>query len=113
MKLSEIAQQLSLEVKAGAGKFDVEVTGGYACDLLSYVMANGKTGDLWITIQGHPNIVAVASLINLAGIIVVEGAKIDPATVAKADQERIPLLATNETTYSVAGKLYALGIHGA
>ncbi len=113
MRLSEIAQQLSLEVKAGAGKLDVAVTGGYACDLLSYVMANGKAGDLWITIQGHPNIVAVASLINLAGIVVVEGVKIDPVTVAKADQERIPLLATNETTYSVAGKLYALGIHGA
>jgi len=113
MKLSEIAQRLSLEVKAAAEKLDVEVNGGYACDLLSYVMANGKPGDIWITIQGHPNIVAVASLINLAGIIVVEGAKIDPVTVAKAEQERIPLLATNETTYSVAGKLYTLGVHGA
>lgn len=111
MKLSEIAGQLALEVKAGAEKLDVEVTGGYVCDLLSYVMANGKAGDLWITIQGHPNVVAVASLINLAGVVVVEGAKIEPATMAKAEQEGIPLLATNETAYNVAGKLYALGVH--
>lgn len=112
MKLSEIAEQLALEVKAGAEKLNVEVTGGYVCDLLSYVMANGKAGDLWITIQGHPNIVAVASLINLAGILVVEGAKIDPVAVTKAEQEGIPLLSTHETAYSMAGKLYALGVHG-
>ena len=109
MKLSEIVRQLSLEVKAAPEKLDVEVTGGYVCDLLSYVMANGKAGDLWITIQGHPNIIAVASLINLAGIVVVEGAKIDPGTVEKAEQEDVPLLVTNETAYVVAGRLYALG----
>lgn len=110
MKLSEIAQRLSWEVKAAAGELGVEVTGGYACDLLSYVMANAKAGDLWITVQGHPNIIAVASLINLAGVVVVEGAKIEPATAEKAEQEGVPLLATSEAAYAVAGKLYELGV---
>ncbi|MGQ9489488.1 MAG: serine kinase [Anaerolineae bacterium] len=82
MKLAEIVDRLALQVCAGAAQMaDREVTGGYACDLLSYVMANAKAGDLWITIQGHPNIVAVATLVGLAGIVLVEGA-----------QARLPLL---------------------
>lgn len=113
MKLDEIARRLSLEVRAAAGRLSTEVTGGYACDLLSYVMANARAGNLWITVQGHPNVVAVASLINLSGIVVAEGAKIEPATVEKAEHEGIPLLATQETAFMVAGRLYELGVRGA
>jgi len=110
MKLEEVVRQLSLEVHASAGKLDVEVTGGYACDLLSYVMAKAKTSDLWITVQGHPNIVAVASLIGLAGIVVAEGAKVEPATLEKAEQEGVPILTTPLPTYAVAGRLWDLGV---
>ncbi len=111
MNLADIVQRLGLQVCAGADRLEEkEVTGGYVCDLLSYVMARAKGGDLWLTVQGHPNIVAVASLVNLAGVVVTEGAKIDPATVEKADQEDIPLLATSLTTYEVAGKLWELGV---
>lgn len=111
MKLAEIVDRLALQVCAGAAQMaDQEVTGGYACDLLSYVMARAKEGNLWLTVQGHPNIVAVASLVNLAGIVITEGAKIEPATVEKADQEGVPLLATPLTTYQLAGRLYELGV---
>ncbi len=111
MKLAEIVDRLALEVRAGANQVaEREVTGGYACDLLSYVMARAKEGNLWLTVQGHPNIVAVASLVNLAGIVVTEGARIEPATVEKADQEGVPLLATPLTSYQLAGRLYDLGV---
>jgi len=111
MKLAEIVDRLALEVRAGANQVaEKEVTGGYACDLLSYVMARAKEGNLWLTVQGHPNIVAVASLVNLAGIVVTEGARIEPATVEKADQEGVPLLATPLTSYQLAGRLYDLGV---
>jgi predicted transcriptional regulator len=111
MKLAEIVDRLALEVRAGADQVaEKEVTGGYACDLLSYVMARAKEGNLWLTVQGHPNIVAVASLVNLAGIVVTEGARIEPATVEKADQEGVPLLATPLTSYQLAGRLYDLGV---
>ncbi len=114
MKLEAIVRALSLErcACAAADKLDVEVTGGYACDLLSYVMGKAKPGNLWITVQGHPNIVAVASLINLAGIVVAEGARIEPATIEKAEQEGVPILATSLATYAVAGKLWELGVRG-
>ncbi len=110
MKLEDIVGQLSLEVAAASAKLDAEVTGGYTCDLLSYVMAKAKTGDLWITVQGHPNIVAVASLIGLSGIIVAEGSKVEPATIAKAEQEGVPILTTPLAVYTVAGQLWTLGV---
>lgn len=110
MKLKELGQQLSLEVRTAARKLEVEVTGGYSSDLLSYVMAKAQAGNVWITIQGHPNIVAVASLLNLAGIIITENSPLDPVTLEKAEQEGVPILTTPLTTFVLAGKLYELGV---
>jgi len=110
MKLEEICRRLSLAVRTGAKKLDVEVTGGYACDLLSYVMANAKAGDVWVTIQSHPNIVAVASLLNLAGVVITEGGQPDAGTISKAEQEGVPILTTDRTTYEIVGRLYQLGV---
>lgn len=112
MKLREISQQLSLEVRAAAGELNREVTGGYASDLLSCVMAKAQAGNVWVTIQGHPNIVAVASLIDLAAIIVAEGMNIDEATLQKAEEEKIPILSTSLTTYTVVGELVKMGVLG-
>jgi predicted transcriptional regulator len=112
LKLQEISQQLSLEVRAAAGNLDRQVTGGYASDLLSCVMAKAQAGNVWVTIQGHPNIVAVASLLDLVGIIVAEGMNIDAATLEKAEEENVPILTTSLTTYTVVGELFKLGIPG-
>jgi predicted transcriptional regulator len=112
MKLEELCRQLTLEVQAAAGKLDTEVTGGYASDLLSHVMAKAQPGNVWITIQRHPNIVAVASLVNLAGIIITQGGQPEAATVEKAEHEGIPILTTPLTTYTVAGRLFELGVPG-
>jgi hypothetical protein len=112
LKLQKVSQQLSLEVQAVAGNLDREVTGGYASDLLSCVMAKAQAGNVWVTIQGHPNIVAVASLLDLAGIIVAEGMAVDAATLEKAEAEKIPILTTSLTTYTVVGELFKLGVPG-
>ncbi len=112
MNLRQICEQLALEVQTAAHKLDRPVTGGYASDLLSCVMARAKEGNLWLTLQSHPNIVAVASLLSLAGIVITEGVAPDPATLAKAEEEGIPILTTSQTTYTVAGRLFALGISG-
>jgi hypothetical protein len=112
MKLEELCRTLSLAVRTAEGKVKREVTGGYASDLLSCVMAKAQTGNVWVTLQAHPNIVAVASLLNLAGIIITEGVEPDEATRAKADEEGVPLLTTALTTFTVVGKLAELGIRG-
>jgi len=75
-------------------------------------MAKAQAGNVWVTLQGHPNIVAVASLINLAGIIITEAMSPDPVTLEKAEEEGIPILTTELTTFTVVGRLSALGVRG-
>ena len=75
---------------------------------MSDVMANSKEGDLWITRQVHPNIVAVASLKEHAGIILVQGAVAMNETLEKACQEEIPVLESDLTGFEIAGRLYRL-----
>ncbi|MEW6599735.1 MAG: serine kinase, partial [Nitrospirota bacterium] len=60
MKLRDVVESLSLEVKTGKANLDNIVTGVYISDLLSDVMGNSKEGNIWITLQTHLNIVAVA-----------------------------------------------------
>ena len=108
MKVREIIEKLQLEVLAGQDKMDAEVTGGYTSDLLSDVIANSKEGNLWITLQTHQNIVAVAKLKDLAGIIVVNNREPDEDTLTKAQEENIPILGSKEMAFDVSGKLYEL-----
>jgi hypothetical protein len=106
--VNSIVAELNLEVVAGANKLDNQVTGGYVGDLLSDVMGNGKAGDVWVTRQIHQNIVAVASLKDLSGIILVNGC--DPAndTIEKAIKENIPVMKTAMPGFEVCGKIYNL-----
>ena len=112
MILEEICHELSLETLTARSKLARQVTGGYASDLLSCVMSKAQAGNVWVTLQAHANIVAVASLLNLAGIIVTEGVVPDAATLTKAEEEGIPLMTTPLTTFAVVGKLAKLGIQG-
>jgi len=106
--LASIVKKLNLKVECGKDQLTREVSGGYAGDLLSDVMANSKEGNLWITRQTHQNIVAVASLKDLAGIILVQGKGPEEDTLEKASKEGIPLLVTDLHIFEVAGKLYKL-----
>lgn len=112
MTLKEIADRLALAVQTAPDKLDVEVTGGYASDLLSRVMAKAQKGNIWVTLQSHPNIVAVAVLLDLAGIVVTEGRDLEPDTVEKASEKGVPILTTPHSTFTIVGKLAQLGVPG-
>jgi hypothetical protein len=75
---------------------------------LSDVIANSKEGDLWITRQVHQNIVAVASLKEHAGIILVQGCEPAKDTLEKAIRERIPVMVSDLSAFEVTGKMYDL-----
>jgi predicted transcriptional regulator len=111
--LQEVVDALSLKVIAGAHTLGRPVTGGYACDLLSCVMAGAQSGSIWVTMQGHPNVVAVASLLGLAAVVVSEDSAIDPGTVQRAEENSLALLSTPHDTFTTVAKLAALGIQGA
>ncbi|MDI6783890.1 MAG: serine kinase [bacterium] len=111
MTLQELVQKLELLVRSAKNELEHEVTGGYASDLLSDVMANSNPGNIWLTIQIHPNIIAVAVLKELTGIIISNGREPEKETIAKAEREKIPILTSSLPTYELAGKLYKLLNH--
>lgn len=107
MKLKEIVAALALEVRA-AGDLDAEVRGCYVSDLLSDVLANCKDGNLWVTKQTHSNIVPVAVIKGLPGIVITGGRALDKATIEKAQAENVTLLNTPLSTFRVAGALFEI-----
>ncbi len=110
MKLKEIAEILSLKplTPAEGPGLEREVSGAYVGDLLSDVMANAGEGNIWVTLQTHVNIVAVAVFKNLSAIVIVNGRMPDADTMDKAVSEDIPILLTGQSAFETAGKLYRI-----
>ena len=104
----ELAELMNLDVMAGEGGLDNPVSGMYICDLLSWVMGKAQEGDMWVTIQGHVNIVAVALLTVVSCIVVCESAEVMDQTISKANDENIPLLRSELTAYRLAERYIAL-----
>ncbi len=111
MKLSEILQQLDAAVCTHPERADTEVTGGYCGDLLSDVIANAQAGQVWVTIQVHSNIVAVAALKDLAAVILANGRKPQEDTLRKAQEQNVTLLTSPMTSFELAGKIYTMIAH--
>ncbi|NLC55340.1 MAG: serine kinase [Armatimonadetes bacterium] len=106
MRLAQVIEELGLRPLASF--CDREVTGGYASDLLSDVLANGREGNVWLTIQAHRNVAAVASLKDFAAVVLTGGRSPQDDLLEVAQQEGVCLLSTPLSTYEAAGKLYAL-----
>ena len=112
MTLEAIVEQLGLKCKCCWEKLKRDVEGGYAGDLLSDVMANSSAGNIWVTRQVHQNIVAVASLKEHSGVVIVQGAVPDKDTLEKAQKEGIPIIVSDMSEFEVVGKIYHLMYHG-
>jgi len=110
--LTEIVRLFDLKPRAGKAFLGREATGGIVSDMLSDVMANGRKDDIWITLQIHPNIIAVAVLKELAGIIIVNGREPESETIRRAETENVPVLTSELSAFELVGRLYKLGIKG-
>ena len=108
MDLASIVKFLNLKVCAGADQLNRPVRGGYTGDLLSDVMGNSKEGDVWMTRQVHQNIVAVASLKDHAGIVLVGGSEPATDTLEKAGKEGSPILVSPLPAFEAIGRIYGL-----
>ena len=108
MKLKDIVEKLKLRVICGEECLENEITGGYCSDLLSDVMGNAQEGHVWITIQVHKNIIAVASLKELSAIMLVKGLMPTEETIVTAKEQGVAIVQTSETAFEIAGKLYNL-----
>jgi predicted transcriptional regulator len=110
MTVYDLVQRFGLKVVAGDRGLERQVEDGYCGDLLSEIMGNAPEGSVWLTVQGHQNIVAVAVLRDLAAIILTSGQRPDDETRQKANREGIPILLWPDSSYQLAGSLCSIGI---
>lgn len=111
MTLQEIIDQLNLKVLTTKKNFSMsKPTSGYASDLLSCVMAGAQNDSIWVTLQAHMNIVAVAALLEASAIIITEGNTPESEVIEKANEQEVTLLATDTPTFEVVGKLWEMGL---
>ena len=112
MNLQQIVNELALQVRSGRSALNREVRRGYASDLMSDVIAHGQEGDLWVTLHGHQNVVAVAAMKELAAVVLVNGREPEPDTLAKAGEQGLPLLVSELPAFELIGRLHRLGLRG-
>ncbi len=106
MKVTDILTWENTSLACGKAGIDNEINDGYTSDLLSDVMGNAEEDMAWITIQTHKNLVAVASLKDLACIIIANNNKPANDLLEAAEEEGIPIITTAFTAFECAGKLY-------
>ena len=102
VQIKDLIKLLPVELKTGNDTGDNFVEGVYCGDLLSWVMAKAKPDNVWITIQSHINVIAVASLIGIPAVIIVEGSEIDEDVIQKANEEGIAIFTSSKPAYEIA-----------
>ncbi|WP_320019705.1 DRTGG domain-containing protein [Labilibaculum manganireducens] len=108
MRVQDIVDKLGLKVCSGSAGLNREIEGGYTSDLLSDVMGNADENQVWITLQTHKNIMAIASLKELAAIILVKGYEPEADAAEQSNLEGIPILSSEEEAFELTGKLFEI-----
>lgn len=108
MNLVDFASKIHGHKICGPEETDIE--GVYIGDLLSLVMGKAKAAGLWVTVQGHLNIIAVASLVEIRLIVVVEDMDVSEDTLKKAQEEGVAIIKTPQSAYDVAKVCVEMGL---
>jgi len=87
-----------------------EVNGVFISDMLSDVMAGARSGNVWVTVQTHKNIVPAANLVDVSAIIITNGKTVPLETIELATKHNIAILSTDYMTFELVGRLYSLGL---
>ena len=107
MTVSSLKELLSLTAFA-LPESDRSVRGGYAGDLLSWVMGRAQADDAWLTIMSNANIVAVATLADVSCVLLAEGVEPDAGVAEIALQKGVNLLGGGEGAFAISAKISAL-----
>lgn len=107
MQIKELAEKLEWKLLCGAEGETNEVTGCYLGDLLSWVMGRAQSGDVWITVMGNINAVAVAVLTDVSAIVLADSAALDEEAKARAESQGIPIYSAKRNIFDSA-----VAVHG-
>lgn len=108
MELQEIIEKVDLKKLTNVEVKNVK--GVFISDMLSDVMTNAKSGDLWLTVQTHKNTISAANLVNLAAIVVTHGKEVPQETIELANRFYVIILGTDLSTYELVSKLVGIGL---
>lgn len=106
MTVQELAERCGWKLLAGEEGCGGQVDGCYIGDLLSWVMARAQSGNVWLTVMGNVNAIAVATLTDVSAIVLAESAVLDAEAAQKAEQQGIPVYACTENLYDAAVRVY-------
>ena len=112
MTVAEMMELIEAKDRTPEADKNAEISCGYTCDLLSWVMAHGAAGMAWVTVQTHMNVIAVASLMEMAAVIIPEGIEMEAPSVEKAAEEGIAVLESPLTAYEICARLAEKGLPG-
>ncbi len=110
MKVRDLIEKSEFEVLANETALDKEISGAIVGDLLSYIMGTGREGNIWISVQGHLNVVAVALLKEFSCLILIGDVHLEPEVIEKANEENFAILRSKLSAYDICGVLKSLGI---
>lgn len=106
MTIAELCEFCHLTVLTSTtGSESQEITGCYIGDFLSWAMGKIAAGDVWVTVMGNVNALAVAALTDASCVVLAEGARLDPDALEKAKQQEITVLASDLSSYQLAVKI--------
>ena len=108
MTVKELAEKCGLTVLTCEDELDREIGGCYIGDLLSWVMGRASADDVWLTVMGNINSIAVATLADVACIVLTENAALDAPAKQKAVQQGVAILQTEQNSYQLAVKISKL-----
>lgn len=108
MTVKEMAAACGWTLLAGGEGEDQTIDGCYIGDLLSWVMARAQSGNVWITVMGNVNAIAVATLTDVSCIVLTENAPLDQDAASKAEMQGIPVYGCQENSYQTAVRVYEL-----
>jgi hypothetical protein len=111
MKVQDLIQKDFFKIITVGENLDQQISMPFCCDLLSVAMSKAPQNAAWVTVMGNINTLAVATLTDIACIILAEGAMLDMTAFEKAKTEKITVLSTELSIFDAALKVHHM-IHG-
>lgn len=106
--LEQIAARLAWTVQAGGDLAGRPVDGGYACDMLTWVMAHASPTDIWLTILNSINVIAVAVLTECSCVLLTENVELPEDVARRAVEKGVIVLRTPLPTFEASARIAAL-----
>ena len=106
MTFNELTDLLKATVLNGPGDHAPEITGGYACDMISRAVSSIQDGQVWITILNSRNVVAAAMLSDCCCVVLAESVTMEDDTVRVARDNNVPVIRTELSAYETCAAIH-------